>query len=98
MMVTIHNVGFSADGKLKEFINTKISKLSRYYNRIIGSDIYLKLENSGQIKDKVVEITLDVPQKKLICKSEGKKFEAAIDNCISSLERQLKKYKEKQSA
>lgn len=98
MTVNIHNVGFSADGKLKEFISEKVSKLSRFYNRIVDTDVYLKLENSGKVKDKVVEITVSVPNKKLVCKSEDKVFEVAVDSCVTSLERQLKKYKSKLSA
>jgi len=97
MSVTINNVGFSADDKLKDFIETRLNKLNRYYNRITNSSVYLKLENSGQVKDKVVEVTLSVPGKLLVSKAEDKSFESAVDECTNSLERQLKKYKEKQS-
>ena len=95
MSITINNVGFSADQKLKEFIESKVSKLNRFYNRITKSSIYLKLENSGQVKDKVVELTVSVPGKILVSKAENKTFEGAVDECTASLERQLKKYKEK---
>ncbi len=92
----INNVGFSADTKLKDFIETKLNKLSRYYNRITNSTVYLKLENnSGKIKDKVVEVTVSVPGKVLVSKAEDKSFESAVDECATSLERQLKKYKGK---
>lgn len=97
MSVTINNVGFSADDKLKDFIENKLSKLDRFYNRITNSSVYLKLENSGQVKDKVVEVTLSVPGKVLVSKAEDKTFEGAMDECTTSLERQLKKYKEKQN-
>lgn len=97
MNITINNVGFSADVKLREFIQNRIEKLEKYFNRITKSDVYLKLENSGQVRDKIVEVTLSVPGKVLVSKSEDKTFEAAIDDCASSLQRQLKKYKEKLS-
>jgi len=95
MSITINSVGFTSDVKLKDFIENKVNKLNRYYNRITNSSVYLKLENSGQVKDKVVEVTLSVPGKVLVSKAEDKTFEAAMDECASSLERQLKKYKEK---
>jgi len=96
MSITINNVGFSADAKLKSFIETKLNKLSKYYNRITNSTVYLKLENnSSKIKDKVVEGTVSVPGKVLVSKAEDKSFESAVDECTSSLERQLKKYKGK---
>jgi putative sigma-54 modulation protein len=95
MSITINNVGFSADAKLKGFIEAKLSKLSRYYNRITNSTVYLKLENSGKVKDKIVEVTVSVPGKVLVSKAEDKSFESAVDECATSLERQLKKYKGK---
>ena len=96
MSVTINNVGFSADDKLKEFIELKMGKLDKFYNRITKSAVYLKLENSGQVRDKIVEVTVSVPGKILVSKAEDKTFEGAMDECTTSLERQLKKYKEKQ--
>lgn len=96
MSITINNVGFSADAKLKDFIEAKLNKLSRYYNRITNSTVYLKLENnSAKVKDKVVEVTVSVPGKVLVSKAEDKSFESAVDECATSLERQLKKYKGK---
>lgn len=95
MDVLINNVGFAIDSKLEDFIHTKINKLNKYYNRIVSSSVYLKLENSGKIKDKVVEISLMVPNQKLVCKSDAPVFEAAVDECISGLEKQLKRYKAK---
>ena len=95
MSITINNVGFSADAKLKDFIEAKLSKLSKYYNRITNSTVYLKLENSGKVKDKIVEVTVSVPGKVLVSKAEDKSFESAVDECTTSLERQLKKYKGK---
>ena len=95
MSITINNVGFSADTKLKDFIESRLNKLSKYYNRITNSTVYLKLENSGKIKDKIVEVTVSVPGKVLVSKAEDKSFESAMDECTNSLERQLKKYKGK---
>ena len=95
MSIKINNVGFSADEKLKNFIEAKLSKLSRFYNRITNSTVYLKLENSGKVKDKIVEVTVSVPGKVLVSKAEDKSFESAVDECATSLERQLKKYKGK---
>lgn len=95
MSIKINNVGFSADEKLINFIEAKLSKLSRFYNRITNSTVYLKLENSGKVKDKIVEVTVSVPGKVLVSKAEDKSFESAVDECATSLERQLKKYKGK---
>lgn len=98
MTVNIQSVGFSADSKLKELIEIKCQKLLKYYNRITEANIYLKLESSGTVKDKLLELTVAVPQKVLVAKAESKVFEVALDEATSSMQRQLKRYKEKQSS
>jgi len=94
MTINIHNVGFTADQKLKDLIEQKCNKLSRYFNRITEANVYLKIISSGNVKDKQVELTVSVPNKVLVSKSEDKQFEVAVDDVASSMQRQLKKYKE----
>lgn len=92
----IHTVQFSADQKLLDFIEKKTNKLNQYFDKIIDTEVYLKLdENSSQIKDKTVEIKVNLPGNQLFAKSTSKQFEEATDDTISSITRQLKKYKEK---
>lgn len=98
MNITIENAGFSADQKLKTLIKERCEKLSKYYNRITDVTVYLKLESSGAVKDKSVELTVAVPQKVLVSKSEDKMFEIALDGAVTSMERQIKRYKEKQQS
>lgn len=96
MTVNIQSVGFSADQKLLTLIQEKCNKLSKFFNRITEANVYLKLEsNSSSMNDKKVELTISVPNKLLVAKSEDKVFEVALDNVSTSMERQLKKYKEK---
>ncbi len=95
MKVHIHSVHFSADTKLKSFIEKKLNKLDQFFDRIVSSNVTLKLENSGQIKDKVVEIKINIPGAVLYVKETNKSFEAAIDSAISSLKRQIVKHKER---
>ena len=95
MTINIQSVGFQADQKLKELIETKCNKLTKYFNRITEANVYLKIESSGTIKDKLVELTISVPNKVLVSKSEDKVFEVAVDEVTSSMQRQLKKYKER---
>jgi len=97
MNINIQSVGFSADQKLKDLIEAKCNKLLRFYNRITETTVYLKLESSGAVKDKMVELTMAVPNKLLVSKDEDKQFEVALDGAVSSMERQLKKYKDRQN-
>ena len=95
MKVHTHSVHFSVDAKLKSFIEKKLNKLDQFFDRIVSSNVTLKLENSGQIKDKIVEIRINIPGAVLYVKETNKSFEAAIDSAISSLKRQVVKHKER---
>jgi len=86
---------FTADEKLISFIERKLSKLDNYFDKIIDARVSLKLENSGQVKDKVAEVRIAVPGDVLIAKETDKSFEAAIDKLVDVLKRQLIKYKER---
>ena len=95
MKVNMQAVHFTADQKLVDFIEKKLSKLDQFYDRITSADVYLKLENTGQVKDKIAEIHINVPGTSLITKESQKTFEAAVDLSIDSLKRQIKRHKEK---
>ncbi len=95
MKVHTHSVHFSADTKLISFIEKKLSKLDQFFDRIVSANVTLKLENSGQVKDKVVEIRINIPGVVLYAKETNKSFEASVDSAISSLKRQVVKYKER---
>ncbi len=95
MKIHTESVQFKADQKLHEFIEKKMEKLTAHYDRIINAEVKLRLENSGQVKDKVAEIQLHVPGQSLFAKETTKAFESSVDGAIDNLRRQLSKYKEK---
>ncbi len=95
MKVHTESVQFKADQKLIDFIEQKMSKLDIYFDRIIDVNVKLKLENSGQVRDKVAEICLNVPGQSLFAKEINKTFEQSVDNATENLRRQLSRYKEK---
>lgn len=95
MQVTFQAVHFTADQKLKDYISDKLQKLVKFYPKILQTTVYLKLENSGQVKDKVVEIKMSVPGHTLIATHSDKAFEASFDDTLDNVRRQLKKLNEK---
>lgn len=95
MNVNIQSVKFSADEKLISYIENKLSKLTKYNDRIVSMDVFLKLENSGQIKDKVVELKAHLPGNDIFVSDVDKTFEASLDRAVDSLKRQVRKEKEK---
>lgn len=96
MNVNIDSIHFKADVKLLEYIKEKAEKLDKFYDKAIDINIKLKLENNGQVKDKIVEYVMMVPGEKLFVSTVDKTFEAAADSGIDSLKRQLKRFKDKQ--
>ncbi|MEM1324815.1 MAG: ribosome-associated translation inhibitor RaiA [Bacteroidota bacterium] len=96
MRVRTEALHFDADQKLLDFIDEKINKLTRFHDQILDAKVVLKLENnSSKIKDKVVEVHLQVPGDIVIAKADDKTFEAAVASAADTLERNLKKQKSK---
>ncbi|UAB80145.1 ribosome-associated translation inhibitor RaiA [Marixanthomonas sp. SCSIO 43207] len=98
MKVNVQTPNFVADGKLIDFIEKKLSKLEQFYDRIIYADVFLKVQKTSEKENKTVEILLSIPGDDLIVKKEAKTFEEGTDVCVSALQRQLKKRKQKQRA
>ena len=98
MKIQTESIQFKADQKLLNYVNKKLTKLDTFFDRIIGADVKLRLENSGQVRDKVAEIRINVPGTTLFAKETNKTFEASVDLAFDNLKRQLSKYKEKMRA
>ncbi len=98
MQVTFQTVHFTADQKLKDYISEKLQKLTKFYPKIVQTTVFMKLENSGQVKDKVIEIKMNVPGNTVITTETDKTFEAAFDGALDITKRQLKKLNEKTQA
>lgn len=96
MKINIQSVNFNIDKGLVDFIQAKIDNLEKYYDRIIGSEVYLKVQNTSEKENKIAEIKMLIPGDELIVKKQCKTFEEAIDMIAESLRRQLCKKKEKQ--
>ncbi len=97
MRVQTEAIHFSADSRLLAAIDAKIQKLELFFSSIIEAKVILKLENSGQIRDKIAEIKLHLPNGVIFIKETSKTFEAALDKAIVTLKRQLVKYKERKT-
>ena len=96
MEIKINAVGFSASSQLEDFIQKKISKLDKYHDGIIGSEVTLKLEKDDNLENKVVEVLLNVKGQEFFAKKNAKKFEEAVDELYDVVKRQLVKIKEKE--
>ncbi|WP_346237099.1 HPF/RaiA family ribosome-associated protein [Niabella insulamsoli] len=99
MNVNIQTVNFDADQKLIDLVSRKMEKLNTFHDRIIESDVFLKLDNVvHHIKDKIVEIKVHVPRHSFFVKTTSKSFEESFDSAFDSLVNQVKRRKEKMIA
>ncbi|WP_299338045.1 ribosome-associated translation inhibitor RaiA [uncultured Psychroserpens sp.] len=95
MKVNTQSVNFNADRKLIDFIQKRMDKLEMFYDKVIQADVYLKVENTSDKENKIFEARVKVPGDSFIVKKQCKTFEEGTDIAVSSLERQLKKRKQK---
>lgn len=95
MNVQIQSVKFDADKRLIDFVENKMSKLDRFSERIVSSDVIMKVDKDHEKGNKVVTITIMLPGEELVAESRGRSFEEAVDESIAALKKQIQKYKEK---
>ena len=95
MKVNVHAVNFNVDRKLVDFINERLVKLEKYYDKVVSSDVFLKVEKTSEKENKIVEVKIHVPGDDFMVKKQCKTFEEAVEMTAESLERLLVKRKEK---
>jgi putative sigma-54 modulation protein len=100
MRLQIHAVRFTADQSLLDFIQAKLNKLDTFHDRIIGGEVFLKLDgaDSNKVKEKIVEVRVTIPGKELFVKEhDDKSFECAIDKVMDVLKDKLVRIKQKRN-
>ena len=95
MDIKVHSIHFDADVRLIEFINFKLKKLIQFYVDILGAEVFLRLDRSQDLENKVVEIRLTLPGNELFAKKQSRTFEESTDLCVEALRRQIRKHKTK---
>ena len=95
MKVNTQSVNFVADQKLVEFVQKKMDRLEQFFDKVICADVYMKVENTSEKENKIVEVKVSVPGDEFVVKKQCKSFEEGADAASQSLERLLKKRKDK---
>jgi putative sigma-54 modulation protein len=96
----MHSVHFDADQKLLDYVQKKADKLDTFYDRIIDGEVIMRVEKSHLNKkevfgNKTVELKINIPGQQLFLKESSNTFEAAVDQVLDRMSRQLKKHKDK---
>jgi len=95
MEIRIQSIKFDATQKLTDYIEKKMGKLEKFFDKAILSDVYLKVTKPEAVTNKEVEITLTIPNRKLFASKIADTFEQAVDECVAALEKQIEKNKKR---
>ncbi len=95
MKVYTQSVNFNASADLLDFIEKKVESLTKFHDKIVDAEVFLKLENSSVKENKITEIKINIPGNELMVKKQFKSFEEGVSTGVDSLKRRLKKSKEK---
>jgi putative sigma-54 modulation protein len=98
MTLKVHSIHFDADKKLISFVEERVTKLTQFFDHIVAGDVFLRLDKSKDMDNKVVEIKLTLPGREIFAKKQCKSFEEAADSSVEALRRQIRKYKGKLNA
>ena len=95
MKVKVQSIHFDADQKLLQFVNEKVDKITQFFDDIIDSEVFLRIDKADSTENKIAEIRINTPGKTMFAKEQCKTFEEATDLCVDTLSRQIKRHKEK---
>lgn len=96
MEINVQFVKMETSEFMKGFAIKKLKKLGKRFNNIIKSEVFYKLENDPKGKGKICEIQLSLYGPRIFAISNEESFQAATDETINDLEKQLEKRKSEQ--
>ncbi len=85
---------FEADSELMEHIEERVTRLKRYFDQILNVDVIMAVEKFRH----VAEINVHVNGHDFNAKEESGDMMTSIDKATKSLERQIKKFKQRLKA
>ena len=96
MTINIHSIHFHVDNDLEEIIlKKKVNKLLKLDNKIISSDVFLKLSKAESYSNKIAEIKLKYPGSDFFAKRQSDTFEESTTQVFQALRKQILRNKTK---
>jgi putative sigma-54 modulation protein len=93
MVIDFQSTNFKADSKLRDFIDSKLQKIEKLYNRVMNATVYLKVNKASNKQNKIIEIKLNLPDSQIFVSESDQTFETATDKAMNALTNQLTKFK-----
>ncbi|MDY6122129.1 MAG: ribosome-associated translation inhibitor RaiA [Porphyromonas sp.] len=95
MNVRIQALHFEATDQLKEFIEKKLTKLGRFVEDADQAEVVLKVVKPETADNKNASIRIPIKGNELFAQKTSDSFEAAVDDCIDAIKKQIEKQKSK---
>jgi putative sigma-54 modulation protein len=83
MEIRVQSVKFDADQKLLDFIDKKVSKLSKFDESVVSTDVVLSLLPDHDNKN------VKIKMKDLVVERNARTFEDAVVDCVDVLKEKL---------
>jgi putative sigma-54 modulation protein len=93
MQIITQTTHFEAERDLLTYVEKKVGKIKSLERRVISAEVALRMENNGQVQDKIVEVKLHMPGTQLYTRQVSKQFEAAVEKAVDTLRSQIVRYK-----
>ena len=97
MEIKIQTIHFEAGEKLQDYVEKRVSKLTRFCEDIKKAEVSLKVVKPETAMNKEASLRLALPGSELFAQKVADTFEEAVDQCADTLIRQLEKYKDKKN-
>ena len=95
MEIRVQSIKFNADQKLLDFVEKKLSKLSKFYDEIIGVEVSMSLLPEHENKN--VKVLVQIPGNDVVVERNARTFEDAVVDCLDVLKEKLVRVKEKRA-
>jgi putative sigma-54 modulation protein len=91
------NAPFQLDERLQGLIDEKVGKLTTFFERIIETEVFLKVgeKRSRRGEEQTVELRIAVPGQTLFAEHRSDTFEESLAEAAEKARKQLLKYKAK---
>ena len=92
MKTQIESPHFKVEEKLSDHIEKKTATLDSHHTRIENCKVVLKLNKDSKNKNKLIELSINIPGSTLFAKEQSESFEMATDLAIEKMKKQLEKH------
>lgn len=94
MNLTISGHHLEVTPALREYVLTKLSRVTRHFDQVVDINVLLTVERKKE-KDRrqTAEVTLHVKGRDIYCEQSHEDLYAAIDQLIDKLDRQVVRHK-----